>query len=117
MGTWFVPNKMWALKTDQVVKPAEKIFFMDGQWFVVYREGAEYKRVWDKYGDRMGPPEWDAPAYRHNEGANITFYDGHVEYWKKEKVCPYLPSSYEQLKARNRIWMPIPSRPDEFFRE
>jgi len=24
--------------------------------------------------------------YRHNEGVNLAFYDGHVEYRKKEKV-------------------------------
>ncbi len=107
---WWAPNKVYALKTDQVVKPAEKIHFMDGQWFVVYREGAEYKRIWDVYGDRMGPWEWDSASYRHDEGANIAFYDGHVEYWKKEKICPYLPNMVDQLKARKAIWYPIPSQ-------
>ncbi len=110
MGTWFVKNKVWALKTDQVVKPAEKIFFMDGQWFVVYIGGAEYKRVWDVYGDRMGAWEWDAASYRHDEGANIAFYDGHVEYWPKEEICPYLPNLRDQWMARKAIWYPIPSQ-------
>ena len=108
-----MPDKVWALKTDQVVKPAEKIHFMDGQWFVVYICGAEYKRVWDVYGDRMGAWEWDAASYRHDEGANIAFYDGHVEYWPKEEICPYLPKRSETLKARNAIWQPIPGR--DFF--
>jgi prepilin-type processing-associated H-X9-DG protein/prepilin-type N-terminal cleavage/methylation domain-containing protein len=111
-GGW-APGIVYALKTDQVVKPAEKIFFMDGQWFVVYIGGAEYKRVWDVYGDRMGPWEWDAASYRHDEGANITFYDGHVDYWKKERVYPMLPKRSDSLKAQNAIWMPIPGR--EFF--
>ena len=118
MGGWEVKNRVWALKVSEVVRPADKIFFMDGQWFVVYRDGARYKEVWDLYGDIMGPPnpEWDAASYRHNEGANITFYDGHVEYWRKEEVCPYIPNdSFRELKARNRIWMPIPGR--EFYRE
>jgi len=109
---WWAPNIVYALKTDQVVKPAEKIHFMDGQWFVVYIGGAEYKRVWDVIGDRMTGEvgEWDAASYRHDEGANIAFYDGHVEYWPKERICPYLPKLSEQRKARNAIWLPIPGQ-------
>jgi len=114
MGGWRI-NVVYALKTDQVVKPAEKIFFMDGQWFAVYDRGAEYKRVWDVCGDIMGCQEWDAASYRHDEGANIAFYDGHVEYWPKEKICPYLPSWAEQREAREAIWMPIPGQ--EYFVE
>ena len=112
-GSWQVPDRVWSLKTDQVVKPAEKIHFMDGQWFVVYRDGAEYKRVWDVCGDVMGCVDWDAASYRHDEGANIAFHDGHVAYWKKERICPHLPRKSEELKARNAIWQPIPGR--DFF--
>jgi prepilin-type processing-associated H-X9-DG protein/prepilin-type N-terminal cleavage/methylation domain-containing protein len=111
-GGW-APRIVYALKTFQVKRPSNKIFFMDGQWFVVYTTGAEYKRVWDVYGDRMGAWEWDSASYRHDEGANIAFYDGHVDYWKKEEICPYLDSLLDQLNARDRIWMPVPGR--EFF--
>jgi len=103
-------NIAYALKTDQVVKPAEKIHFMDGQWFVVYMQGAEYKRLWDVCGDVMGCMDWDAASYRHDEGANIAFYDGHVEYWPKEQICPYLDDDDEQRKAREAIWLPIPDQ-------
>ncbi len=113
-GGWQVRDKVWALKTDQVVKPAEKIHFMDGQWFAVYREGAEYKRIWDVIGDRMSAMEWDAASYRHDEGANIAFYDGHVEYWPKEEICPYLPGLLDQRRASEAIWLPIP---EEYFPE
>jgi prepilin-type processing-associated H-X9-DG protein len=109
-GPWR-PNIVYALKTDQVVKPAEKIHFMDGQWFVVYIGGAEYKRVWDVYGDKMGGWEWDAASYRHDEGANIAFYDGHVEYWPKEQICPYIPGDARaEWEAREAIWLPIPDQ-------
>jgi len=112
-GGW-ARNIVYALKTFQVVRPAEKIHFMDSQWFVVYSSGAEYKKVWDKCGDVMGCVEWDAPSYRHSEGANIAFYDGHVVWWPKEKICPYIPDAEdEQDRAREAIWMPIPGR--EFF--
>ena len=115
IGGWSLADIAYSLKTFQVVRPAEKIFFMDGQWFAVYSTGAEYKRVWDVHGDKMGAWEWDAASYRHDEGANIAFYDGHVEYWKKERICPYLPGLLEQLKARNAIWLPIPGQ-GEFFK-
>ncbi len=111
-GGW-ATNIVYSLKTMQVVRPAKKIHFMDGQWFVVYTLGAEYKRVWDEIGDRMSGLEWDAASYRHNEGANIAFYDGHVGYWKKEEICPYRDNLFEQFQARNAIWMPIPGQ--EFF--
>ncbi len=110
-GGWQVQDKVWALKTFQVVRPPDKIHFMDGQWFVVYIGGARYESVWDVCGDVMGcGGEWDAPSYRHDEGANITFYDGHVDYWKKERICPYLPKRSKTLMARNAIWMPIPGQ-------
>ncbi len=112
-GPW-ASNIVYALKRFQVVKPVEKIHFMDGQWFVVYTLGAEYKRVWDEIGDQMSGLEWDAASYRHNEGANIAFYDGHVVWWPKEKICPYIDDNEEeQDRAREAIWMPIPGR--EFF--
>ena len=114
VGGWQT-NIVYALKTFQVVRPAEKIHFMDSQWFVVYMAGAAYKEVWDECGDVMGCEEWDAPSYRHSEGANIAFYDGHVAYWPKEKVCPYLDNDDEQTAAREAIWMPIPGR--EFYEE
>jgi prepilin-type processing-associated H-X9-DG protein/prepilin-type N-terminal cleavage/methylation domain-containing protein len=115
-ATPYLSDVVYALRTSQVSRPANKIHFMDGQWYAVYREGAEYERVWDKIGDKMTAEEWDSASYRHNEGANIAFYDGHVEYWKKEKICPYLPDLMEQLRARNAIWMPIAGRDSEFFR-
>ncbi len=115
-GTW-AENIVYALKTFAVVRPANKIHFMDGQWFVVYAQGAEYERVWDVIGDKMSALEWDSASYRHSEGANIAFYDGHVEHWPKEKICPYIPSSSsKQFKARRKIWYPIPSQ-DEFIQQ
>ncbi len=112
-GSWQVPDRVWALNTFEVVRPVDKIHFMDGQWFVVYATGAEYKRVWDLHGDKMGAWEWDSASFRHGEGANIAFYDGHIDYWKKERICPYLKSGSRTLIVRNKIWMPVPGR--EYF--
>jgi prepilin-type N-terminal cleavage/methylation domain-containing protein/prepilin-type processing-associated H-X9-DG protein len=110
-GPNFIPDKVYALKKPKVVRPADKIHFIDGQWYAVWPDGAAYKEVWDKEGDKMGGDvQWDSAAYRHNEGANIAFYDGHIDYWKKEKVYPYSDNSSKQDSAINAIWYPIPGR-------
>ncbi len=114
-GNWyrFPRGLAHCLKISQVVKPDEKIFFMDGQWFAVCREGADYKRIWDEYGDKMGAWEWNTASYRHDEGANILFYDGHVKWMPKQEIYPIhtlgMARGEEALKA---LWVP---RPDKLF--
>jgi prepilin-type N-terminal cleavage/methylation domain-containing protein/prepilin-type processing-associated H-X9-DG protein len=39
--------------------------------FGLAQPNSEYGKVW-----------WDLPANRHNQGANLSFADGHVEHWK-----------------------------------
>jgi len=36
---------------------------------------------------------WDMPANRHNQGANLSFTDGHVEHWKWKApmICTGFP--------------------------
>jgi prepilin-type N-terminal cleavage/methylation domain-containing protein/prepilin-type processing-associated H-X9-DG protein len=107
------PGLAHCLKRFQVVRPADKIFFIDGQWFAVCRDGSDYKKVWDKVGDRMGELEWNTTAYRHNEGANIAFYDAHVSWLPKQEVYPPIENfanRKEQAQALNAIWMPIPGK-------
>ncbi len=39
--------------------------------------------VWNPNYESGGEKKWlDLPSARHNQGCNITFPDGHVEYWK-----------------------------------
>jgi prepilin-type N-terminal cleavage/methylation domain-containing protein/prepilin-type processing-associated H-X9-DG protein len=113
-GGWYYysgKRRAHALKILQVVRPSNKIFFMDGIWFVTCMAGADYTRVWDKHGDKMGGWEWDSPAYRHNEGANVLFYDGHTKYMSKKQVYPIFPDDpYEQERALNAMWYPIPDQ-------
>ncbi|MCX5634256.1 MAG: DUF1559 domain-containing protein [Planctomycetota bacterium] len=119
MSIWGKPGQRWprfpkgivhALKTMQVVRPADKIFFVDGQWFATYREGSDYERVWDVVGDRMSAVEWDTTAYRHSQGANVLFYDGHVKWMSKKEIYPKPPGLEEQERALNAIWVPIPGK-------
>jgi prepilin-type processing-associated H-X9-DG protein len=107
------PGLAHCVKTFQVVKPEDKIFFIDGQWFAACRDGSNYKEVWDLCGDVMGCLEWNTTAYRHSEGANIAFYDAHVKWMPKQEIWPQLENFanlLEQMKALNAIWMPIPGK-------
>jgi prepilin-type N-terminal cleavage/methylation domain-containing protein/prepilin-type processing-associated H-X9-DG protein len=112
--TWYRyspgPGLAHCLKTLQVVNPADKIFFIDGQWFAVCYAGSDYKKVWDITGDKMTAKEWDTAAYRHSEGANIAFYDGHVKWLPKQKIWPQVPEHYpnkkEQWRAHKALWYP-----------
>jgi prepilin-type N-terminal cleavage/methylation domain-containing protein/prepilin-type processing-associated H-X9-DG protein len=46
---------------------------------------------------------WDLPANRHNQGANLSFADGHVEHWKWK--VPKIFYVYDQ-------WVPPAEMPD-----
>jgi prepilin-type processing-associated H-X9-DG protein len=44
---------------------------------------------------------WDLPADRHNRGANLSFADGHAEYWKWK--APKIFSDWTQRVAPEEI--------------
>jgi prepilin-type N-terminal cleavage/methylation domain-containing protein/prepilin-type processing-associated H-X9-DG protein len=97
-------NRIVGYRADSVKEPADKLNFIDGiDWWTEW-PGARYKAKWDVIGqapvwkyrpvegkspDPPPPHVYGAVYYRHNEGANIGFYDGHAEYMKKEKVFDY----------------------------
>jgi prepilin-type N-terminal cleavage/methylation domain-containing protein/prepilin-type processing-associated H-X9-DG protein len=96
------------VKASQVKRSAEKIQMMDGNWF--YLEGpwmnntspttsgssnrsetlaspADWRVKWNLFGDRE--PGGAIPImveYRHKQGANVLFYDGHVSWMAKQDV-------------------------------
>ena len=111
-GKWYTYPKgiAHALKLSQVVKPADKIFVVDGQWFATCRDGSDYERVWDVVGDKMTATEWNTTAYRHSQGANVLFYDGHLKWLSKKEIYPKPPGLAEQEQALNAIWVPIPGK-------
>jgi prepilin-type processing-associated H-X9-DG protein/prepilin-type N-terminal cleavage/methylation domain-containing protein len=44
-----------------------------------------------------GPEWWDMPANRHNQGANLSFADGHVEHWRwQSPMTATYPPGYAQ---------------------
>ena len=111
---WYGANirRAHALKTTQVNRPSEKFFFMDSVWFAVWYDDA-YIWEWKQSGDVMGGAAWDRPAYRHSEGANVLFYDGHVNYLPMQQIHVEDPGGdpYAPLVVLNRqMWTPIKGR-------
>ncbi|MGA2916292.1 MAG: type II secretion system protein [Sedimentisphaerales bacterium] len=113
------PGLAHHIKVSNVVRPAEKIFFIDGAWFAACMDGSDYlsgtpghpgSPNWDMVGDVMGHGEWDKAAYRHSQGANIAFYDGHTKWMSKKEIWPHRTKQSEQATALLALWVPIPGK-------
>jgi len=99
---------------DEIKRPADKLLFTDSvNPEVTYADGqGNYVNHWDEHGEFFG---WDdaavhriyggrhgpEPMYRHSEGANIAFCDGHVEYRKKNEMFYFLDGNRPNLAATN----------------
>jgi prepilin-type N-terminal cleavage/methylation domain-containing protein/prepilin-type processing-associated H-X9-DG protein len=104
---WFNDITNWTTKpiaghmAQSIKRPAEKLAFTDGiDWWCTW-EGANYEEGWDKlhqaniqdYRTKIDPEVYGPVIYRHNpEGANVSFYDGHVSYMGKKEI--YIKSDY-----------------------
>lgn len=107
-----IPSSTWAcrLKSTDIKSSSEKIMFIDSGdiWAVKY--GADYKWHWDKFGQDIvkyrQPPNnmWHPIYYRHNEGANIAFFDGHADRLAKENVYRFDSTGSPNEPLNNSIW-------------
>jgi prepilin-type processing-associated H-X9-DG protein len=59
-------------RKSEIKRPGERIVFLD--------EGKTSVQSWTIYYDRAS--WWDLPPVRHGAGTNLSFADGHAEYWK-----------------------------------
>ncbi len=99
---WFSNTSDYAINpagnlTHKIKQAGEKLAFIDSVDWWVHWGSADYKKGWDKLGQANiytykavgihGPT-----LYRHNEGANIAFYDGHTAWLRKEKI--YIEEDY-----------------------
>jgi prepilin-type processing-associated H-X9-DG protein len=87
-------NRIVGHRVDSINKPAEKLIFIDAiDWWTEWG-AADYRIGWDKLGQdtadayrsKISPRVYGPVFYRHNEGANILFYDGHVEWRRKQDI-------------------------------
>ncbi|MCK5564926.1 MAG: type II secretion system protein [Planctomycetes bacterium] len=85
-----VPNPI-GYKVGQVSRPSSKLQLVDAiDWWVTW-SAADYSRGWDVIGQATAQDYKDRnlhgpTIYRHNEGANILFYDAHTEPGKKTEI-------------------------------
>ena len=92
------------IKMSLARRPAQKPLFLDSSDMCVYHGMADYLRYWDIYGEDYFEVV-AAPAYRHDEGTNVAYADGHSEYTKKEQLFFYKPNSTSPDREKNeRIW-------------
>lgn len=78
-------------KNTTVATPAAELIFTESNDWWLWWKGANYIDGWDVlHQDTIMPYKdvgCDGPTlYRHSEGVNIAFYDGHVEHMKKDRV-------------------------------
>ncbi len=76
-------------KLTQIQQPSDKMMFIDGNFYQTRRARADYETWWDVYGEDLlaaGGNNFGQVAYRHSEGANMVFFDGHTDKMDKEEI-------------------------------
>ncbi len=98
-----------AFKMTAVKQPAQKLHFNEAHdWWSKWK-GANYIDGWDVLGQDGTVRDYKnvgcggPTMYRHNEGANLAFYDGHVESRHKSKV--WIPEHAEQKPYQPGMWV------------
>ena len=95
----------------KVRNPSSKYHMGDSAAWRTSRAAADYVTRWDLFPE-MNPnvPAFaggtiHASSYRHNEGANVLMYDGHVEYRPKTEVFYYDASGNPQNGKSDDLWV------------
>jgi prepilin-type N-terminal cleavage/methylation domain-containing protein/prepilin-type processing-associated H-X9-DG protein len=84
---WYPSDKKYrGHKLTQMKNPSGKLMFIDSNYYQSRYERSDYRRYWDPFGDTLNDRNWGQIAYRHSGGASVAFFDGHADYYKKEKV-------------------------------
>ena len=112
-----VPSSDWAcrLRAGEIPSSAEKIMFADAGEIWVRMSGANYQTYWDKYGQDIikyrDANMWHPVYYRHKEGANLAYFDCHVEWQRKEKLFYYTDetSAAPDTGRNGQIWFCNPA--------
>lgn len=92
--------------------PSNKVAFMDGIDAGLYQTMAEWRLWWDKIGDfayvqMNGGMNYNQAAYRHGQGANVNFFDGHTEYRKKGQIFKVDSLKRSDKAANMKMWQPL----------
>jgi prepilin-type N-terminal cleavage/methylation domain-containing protein/prepilin-type processing-associated H-X9-DG protein len=120
-------------KITSVPSPAGELVLSESNDWWMHWKGANYVKGWDVLGqDTIMPYKdvgCDGPTlYRHSDGVNMAFYDGHIEYRKKNHVWDqeawdagspgmwsifrqWPPTPEEQSRLPRPPTRPLPTRP------
>jgi len=105
---WTLEYKIVGYKATNVKNPAGTLNFVDNVDFWCDINGAHYVYVWDRIkglkSDDNLPADIqnDTVYYRHSEGANVGFYDGHAQWLKKEDI--FYREGYNAKPAQMGMW-------------
>ena len=79
----------WPIHRPSIRTPAEKYQLTDCNYWRFIGSGLHPSR-WNAFGELMPAEggEYPTVAYRHNEGTNFQFFDGHVAWLSKEDAYP-----------------------------
>jgi prepilin-type N-terminal cleavage/methylation domain-containing protein/prepilin-type processing-associated H-X9-DG protein len=101
-------------KQSQMTSTGTKIAFLESNDFWAdwggpnsATSGANYVTGWDVLGQNTSQAYHDAGIfgqvlYRHSEGSNVLFYDGHVDYFKKEVL--FVREDFNANPKRPGMW-------------
>ncbi|MBP8605741.1 MAG: prepilin-type N-terminal cleavage/methylation domain-containing protein [Phycisphaerae bacterium] len=100
-------------KMSNITSPATRIAFIDSNDWWVQWSAADYRKGWDVLGQANIQAYKDVglhgpTIYRHSEGANIGFYDGHAEYNKKEEI--FIIKDFEASPKQPGRWVVNPQK-------
>jgi prepilin-type processing-associated H-X9-DG protein/prepilin-type N-terminal cleavage/methylation domain-containing protein len=103
---WTIKYTIVGYKVTTVTNPAGTINFIDSVQFWVDYNGAHYAYVWDvireSWPNPVESPDPGPVYYRHSEGANVGFYDGHAQWLKKKDI--FDREGYNKNPARTGMW-------------
>ena len=75
------------LKRKQVRSPAMKLMFADATDYAISETGSpRYESLGEVWGPPVPVPQTNITAYRHERGANVAFFDGHVAWVHKKLI-------------------------------
>jgi len=114
-----IPRKLSSLPSPG---PARTFVFIEVHENTIDDGAFRLPSPYDEFS-RADAPRWDSiPADRHNNGSNITFADGHVEFWRwkfkrtvSRHVNPYgaeyMPTIPQDRADLQRIFDALPGAP------
>lgn len=86
------------IRNTETIQPNRSMWFADGKNAEISKSGSVYVSYWDLYGDDPATYYNQMTAYRHDDRANLVFYDGHAKTMHKADVYPNDPIWYIKSK-------------------